>query len=83
MAPAESLLRLLTEERYRLARLGLPGRPMIRALHDAIHAYRRAEAAGDEEAMAEAQGEADRLLKDHLSRVLAVVAQPSPRDRPT
>ena len=83
MALAESFLRLLNEERYRLARLGMPGRPMVRALHDAIHTYRQAEAAGNADAMAAARDEADRVLKEHLFRVLAAVSEPPPRDRLT
>ena len=81
MALAESLLRLLVGERHRLSRLGLPSRPMMRTLQGAIDAYRQAEAAGDPRAMSEAQDEVDRLLKEHLLRVLAAVAEPPPWDR--
>ena len=56
---------------------------MIRGLHEAIHAYRQAEAVGDGKAMAAAQNEADRLLKEHLFRVLAAVSEPPSRDRLT
>lgn len=83
MALSESFLQLLAGERRRLTRLGLPGRRMIRALHEAIHAYREAEAVGDKAAMAGAQDEADRLLKDHLFQLLAAVAEPPPQDRLT
>jgi len=41
IALAENFLLLLTEDRRRLARLGLGGRSMIRGLHDAIHDYRK------------------------------------------
>jgi len=83
MTLAESFLQLLAAERHRLSRLGLPGRPMIRALHDAIHDYRQAEAAADADAMAAAREKSDRLLKDHLFQLLAAVSEPPPRDRLT
>lgn len=41
---------------------------MIRALRQAIHDYRQAEEAGDEDAITAAREKSDRLLKEHLFR---------------
>ena len=83
MALVESYVVLLEENDASFRGLGVRPRAAKRALLRAIAAYKRAKAAGDTEALGKAEREADRLLKEHLSRVLAVVAQPSPRDRPT
>jgi hypothetical protein len=83
MALAESFLELLTGERRRLAGLGLGGRRMIRALHDAIRAYRQAEASGDKGVMAAAREEAGRVLKENLLRLLAAVTGPLPDNQLT
>ncbi len=79
MGPAEGLLPMMTEERYRLARLGLPRRRMARVLHEAITAYRRAEAAGDERAMAVAREEAERVVREELVELLAATLGPPGR----
>ena len=83
MAYAEVFLRLLMQERDTLSSLGMPGRPMIHALHEAIQGYRAAEVARDDEAKAAAQRGVDQILREHMSRVLAVVAEHPPWDQPT
>ena len=73
MALAESFLDLLTRNARGYRDSGMPAAGMRRDLRKAIDAYYAAELAGDREAMAAAEAEADRVLKGSLEGTFSAV----------